>query len=105
IRARDAEVAAEDDLQAAAEAGALDRRDGRDRDRFDLREGDVPAPEPVGAQPIAGEGREVDARAEGPAEAAHDDGARLPVARRTGRGAVEGVHRGGGGGIELPRAR
>src|SRR5207249_3507298 len=93
VLARDAEVAAEGDLQAAPEAGALDRGDGGDGDRLDLREGDVPAPEPVRSQPIAGERREVDARAEGPAATADDDRARLLVALGEGRGAVEVVDR------------
>src|SRR5439155_1358548 len=70
-------------------------------DRLDFREGDVPAPEPVASQPIAGEGREVDARAEGPAAATDDDRACLLVAPGEGRGAVEVVDRVVVGGIEL----
>src|SRR6185436_17046900 len=91
VRRRDAEVAAEDDLQAAAETGSLHGGDGCDRNRLDLRERDVPALEPIAAQAIAGERREIDAGAEGAAFAADDDGARAFVAARLGRGAVEVV--------------
>jgi hypothetical protein len=101
VRARDAEVAAERDLQATAEARPLDRGDGRDRNRFDLRERDVPSAEPIDAEAIACERRQIDARAERATFAGDDDRARLRIVPGARGGAIEVADRVVVGGVQL----
>jgi hypothetical protein len=94
VLARDAEIAAEDDLQPAAETGALHRGDRRDRNRLDRRERHVPAPEPIGAEPVARERGEIDARAERAPGPGDEDRTRVRVTRgsaRRARQVVDGV--------------
>lgn len=79
LDARDVQVATERDLQAAAEARPLNGGDGRDRNRLDRRQRNVPTPEPIGAEPFAGERRAVDSGAERAPASADEDCARSLV--------------------------
>ena len=81
IVARDAQVAGQGNLEAAADAVRVNRRDHDSIERLQLAKRRFPVPEERHAGLALGQRGDVDAAAEGAARAAHDDDSHVVLAR------------------------